>query len=36
MKEGDTSMSFADEEIAYLRTQPLTRLLIRGEPAPTT
>jgi pyridoxamine 5'-phosphate oxidase family protein len=30
MKKGDTSMSFADEEIAYLRSQPLTRLATVG------
>jgi pyridoxamine 5'-phosphate oxidase family protein len=30
MKKGDISMSFADEEIAYLRTQPLTRLATVG------
>jgi pyridoxamine 5'-phosphate oxidase family protein len=28
--KGDTSMSFADEEIAYLRSQPLTRLATVG------
>jgi hypothetical protein len=31
-KKGDTSMSFADEEIAYLRSQPLTRLATVGQP----
>ncbi len=31
MKKGDTSRSFADEEIAYLRSQPLTRLATVGQ-----